>query len=282
MSTCCGHTGGARGEHLTCHGARPAPGPASWGSRVPSGRWSCPGSRSWCLHTSRRLWAELPQRSVAPKQKQRVQPFGLAASKEKVPRRHWSHLGPCTFSWGQNRADQPVMRYGVQHPGSLFPLAEGVTPPVPPGGVSAATQEVGVRPRSPARRPAPHLAVALACDGVAHAGHGARFMAVTGETAGVAVEARSTGITAAPGHVGSAPARGSADAGQASPPRLLRPRVAPEAVAPQGVTLPLPRRGESTLSGTAIPDPGPTPAHGDSPTAPLTCTGHCPRHRWGP
>lgn len=38
---------------------------------------------------------------MAPKQKQRVQPLGLAASKEKVPTRHWSHLEPCTFSYGQ-------------------------------------------------------------------------------------------------------------------------------------------------------------------------------------
>lgn len=44
--------------------------------------------------TSWRVWMELPQRSVAPKQKHRVQPLGLAASREKVPRRHWSHLGP--------------------------------------------------------------------------------------------------------------------------------------------------------------------------------------------
>ena len=51
-----------------------------------------------CPHTSRRAYVELRQRSVAPKQKQRVQPLGLAASSENVPRRHWSHLGPCTFS----------------------------------------------------------------------------------------------------------------------------------------------------------------------------------------
>lgn len=53
--------------------------------RVPS---QPPGPTSW------RVWVELWQRSVAPKQKQRVQPLGLAASREKVPTRHWSHLGP--------------------------------------------------------------------------------------------------------------------------------------------------------------------------------------------
>lgn len=62
-----------------------------------------------CLHTCWRMCVEVRQRSVAPKQKQRVQPLGLVASREKVPRRHWSHLGPCTFSWGEEgRADQPA------------------------------------------------------------------------------------------------------------------------------------------------------------------------------
>lgn len=54
----------------------------------------------------------------------------------------------------------------------------------------------------------PHLAVTLAREGVTHAWRRASLVAVTGAAAGVAVEARSTGVTAAPGHVGSAPARG--------------------------------------------------------------------------
>lgn len=48
--------------------------------------------------TSARCFSALRQRSVAPKQKHLVQPLGLVASKENVPRRHWSHLRPSTFS----------------------------------------------------------------------------------------------------------------------------------------------------------------------------------------
>ncbi|XP_029773853.1 laminin subunit alpha-5, partial [Suricata suricatta] len=59
------------------------------------------------VRTSRRVWAELLQRSVAPKQKQRVQPFGLAASREKPPEEEFQQLRqhrrwgarPLTLQW---------------------------------------------------------------------------------------------------------------------------------------------------------------------------------------
>ena len=49
--------------------------------------------------TSVRRLSELRQRSVAPKQKQLVQPFGLVGSRWNVPTRHWSQREPWTFSW---------------------------------------------------------------------------------------------------------------------------------------------------------------------------------------
>lgn len=53
-----------------------------------------------------------------------------------------------------------------------------------------------------------HLAVALAREGVTHAGCRASLVAVARAAAWVPVEARSTHITAAPGHIGSAPGGG--------------------------------------------------------------------------
>lgn len=77
-------------------------------------------------HTSWRVSAEPWQRSVAPKQKQRVQPLGLAASREKVPRRHWSHRGPCTFSWGRaGRTGQSAACCIPARPGALSAPAMG-------------------------------------------------------------------------------------------------------------------------------------------------------------
>lgn len=147
---------------------------------------------------------------MAPKQKQRVQPFGLATSRENVPRRHWSHRGPCTFSWGQEgttgQGGQPCARVGC-HP------TTGLTVPKAP--------TTSQRDESPLRRQdegrggvvsaglapdRPHLARALACEGVACSRCRACFVAVAGAAAGEAVEPGSTSVTAASGHVGSAPA----------------------------------------------------------------------------
>lgn len=160
-------------------------------SRTGRGRAACPPDPR--PGTSWRVCVELLQRSVAPKQKQRVQPLGLAASSEKVPRRHWSHLGPCTFSW-------------VRRAGPVSRRMQGDWPALP--GFREAPTGCGrgrTRRPGPPGTPAPHLAVALARAGVAHAGRGAGLVAVAGAAAGVAVEAGGTGVAAAPGHVGSAP-----------------------------------------------------------------------------
>lgn len=44
---------------------------------------------------------------------------------------------------------------------------------------------------------------------------------------------------------------------------------------------PSPTRPERVPSVAMPPNPGPARGHGDSPAAQLTCTGHCPHHRWG-
>lgn len=46
--------------------------------------------------------------------------------------------------------------------------------------------------------------MALACEGVTYASHGACFMAVTGATARITIEAWRTGITTTPSYIGSA------------------------------------------------------------------------------
>lgn len=62
--------------------------------------------------TSVRLLSELRQRSVAPKQKQLVQPLGLVGSRWKVPTRHWSQREPCTFSCRGRQGDAQCVRAG--------------------------------------------------------------------------------------------------------------------------------------------------------------------------
>lgn len=202
----CPRTAGHRGSGAdvpghALHGRHPGRGPA-----CPSLRRGGPPPAP--LRTSWRPWVELRQRSVAPKQKQRVQPLGLAASREKVPTRHWSHRGPWTFSWGQRsgRAGGQAVCGSPTPPGGSQP-SQGVSC----CGRGRTRGRWGAGPGAPGT-PAPHLAAALACDGVAHSGLRAAVQAVAGAAAGVAVEARGAGVTAAPGHVGSAPARGGGGA----------------------------------------------------------------------
>jgi hypothetical protein len=61
-----------------------------------------------------------------------------------------------------------------------------------------------IRSKEPGIQAPAHLAMALACEGVTHASHGACLMAVTGATARIAIEARGTGITATSSYIGSA------------------------------------------------------------------------------
>lgn len=89
--------------------------------------------------------------------------------------------------------------------------------PAPEADLQWVRQDRGQAGAGPAPRPpGPYLAVTLARKGVTDAGRRAGLVAVTGTAAGVAVEAGSTGVTAAPSHIGSAPARGGSGADWAS------------------------------------------------------------------
>jgi hypothetical protein len=107
-----------------------------------------------------------------------------------------------------------------------------------------------------------HLAVALACEGVTHTRRGACFVAVTGAAAGVTVEAWSTGVTAAPSHVGSAPASGQ---------RLLEPlspmghqqKQEPKTIQRSHLHWPL---SMSQVGSVSSCTPGPEQLHSSHPT----------------
>lgn len=113
--------------------------------------------------TSLRLLSELRQRSVAPKQKQLVQPLGLVGSKWNVPSRHWSHREPCTFSYRWRTASR--LDNTVECRQTLVRV-------------------IGLA----------HLAQTLSCEGVAHFLFSSCLVAIAWPAVGVTIETRGAAV----------------------------------------------------------------------------------------
>lgn len=118
------------------------------------------------IYTSVRLLSELRQRSIAPKQKQLVQPLGLVGSRWNVPTLHWSQWVPWTFSCAGGTGTQQVRTHNRFR-----------------GLSSCACVFVS------------YLAETLPCEGVTHFLFSSCLIAVTWSAVGVTIETGGTAVT---------------------------------------------------------------------------------------